>query len=100
MEDLKQSKSDGKKNERTNERKKDKEKKQNTKKRKKKNGDDDEDDDDNDNDVSGWFQVSVYSTTTAATRVAPSSLPGATRTPLVSPSATAMLSPAVSYLSV
>ena len=83
--------------ERTKERKIKKRKK---KKIEKKNGDDDEDDDDNDNDVNGWFQVSVYSTTTAATRVAPSSLRGATRTPLVSPSATATSSPAVSYLSV
>ena len=87
--------------ERTKERKikKRKERKE-RKKKEEKNGDDDEDDDDNDNDVNGWFQVSVYSTTTAATRVAPSSLRGATRTPLVSPSATATSSPAVSYLSV
>ena len=87
--------------ERTKERKRKKRNKTRKEKRKKKkNGDDDEDDDDNDNDVNGWFQVSVYSTTTAATRVAPSSLRGATRTPLVSPSATATSSPAVSYLSV
>ena len=49
--------------------------------------------------VGGWFQVTTCSTSTVAIRVAPCSDPGATRTHLASPSATAPSPLVVSHLS-